>query len=186
MREEWWEKPTCWLCDYWWLILLLMLIGLGAYFARNLWRPPAAVPTPTFTVRPQPTLTVTPTITLGTGDVQITLTWNSTNDLDLWVIDPDGEAIYFGKPTSPSGGQLDVDANAGCNHPTRTPVENIFWPPGEAPLGKFRVETQYYQQCESPAPIAYHVRVLVDGKVTEFDKLIQTVTERQTVFEFQR
>jgi len=68
---------------------------------------------------------------LGTGDVQVTLRWNTPVDLDLHVIDPLGEEIYFRYTFSPSGGTLDVDANAGCTNDT--PVENVFWPTGGAP-----------------------------------------------------
>jgi hypothetical protein len=79
---------------------------------------------------------------VGTGDVQITLEWDSEADLDLHVFEPDGTEIYFGNtgPTA-SGGQLDVDANAGCGDPEEVPggVENVFWPPGEAPSGDYRV-----------------------------------------------
>ena len=62
---------------------------------------------------------------LSGGDVQASLTWSSTADLDLHVIDPDGEEIWYGNrgPTD-EGGSLDHDANAACVeqavHPRRT------------------------------------------------------------------
>jgi hypothetical protein len=78
----------------------------------------------------------------GTGDVQVTLEWGSEADLDLHVIEPDGTEIYFGNrgPTT-TGGELDVDANAACGNPDGFPggVENVFWPPGEAPSGSYQV-----------------------------------------------
>src|SRR4051812_33577627 len=49
-----------------------------------------------------------------TGDIQISLIWNDTNDLDLHCIDPDGFEVYWRAPTSRSGGELDVDRNRGC------------------------------------------------------------------------
>jgi hypothetical protein len=36
-----------------------------------------------------------------------------------------------------TGGQLDVDSNIGCENDGS--VENIFWPPGDAPSGTYTV-----------------------------------------------
>ncbi|NEQ52803.1 MAG: hypothetical protein F6K11_22140 [Leptolyngbya sp. SIO3F4] len=74
---------------------------------------------------------------LQTGDIQVTLRWNTSDDLDLIVVDPAGSIIDFGSPSSPSGGQLDVDANGFCETQNFSPVENIFWPTGGAPDGDY-------------------------------------------------
>lgn len=79
----------------------------------------------------------------GTGDVQLTLSWASDADLDLAVIEPDGNEIYFSAKTSPSGGELDVDANVGCDNDGS--LENIFWPSGEAPPGSYTVKVTGYE-----------------------------------------
>lgn len=171
MNEEWWESPVCWVCDYWWALLLALVLGLSAFFTRDYWLP---------------LLGVTPEPVLGTGDIQATLTWDSTNDLDLWVTDPAGATIFFGSPNAPSGGQLDVDANADCEVQTTRPVENIFWPTGGAPRGDFVVQVQYYKQCEAGAPIAFHLRLKVDGKVTEYDGVINAAGDLQKVTAFTR
>ena len=78
------------------------------------------------------------------GDIQISLSWNNFNDLDLHCIDPTGEEIWFSHPRSTrTGGELDVDQNA---HPpyTTTPVENIYWPAGGAPPGLYKIFVVYY------------------------------------------
>lgn len=86
--------------------------------------------------------------TLGTGDVQITLRWFSTADLDLSVVDPTGAAIDYDNPASPSGGRLDVDSNGGCGDDmTSSPVENIFWPEGTAPDGDYLITVDYFDVC---------------------------------------
>lgn len=167
MDEEWWEKPACYVCDYWWLFLLLLLMGgLGAYSIRGYRMPILSQ--------------------LGTGDVQVTLIWNSVNDLDLWVIDPDGKKIYYASPSSPSGGKLDVDANAACRDVTTQPVENIFWRSGEAPHGVYQIMVNYYQQCQTTAQTEFRVRVLVDGQVQEFQGVLSAVDETKEITSIQR
>ena len=173
MHEDWWESPVCWLCDYWWALLIALVLGLTAYFTRDLWLPLLGV---------EPALPE-----LGTGDVQATLTWDTNDDLDLWITDPQGVSIYYSNPSSPSGGQLDVDANAGCSgNLTDHPVENIFWPTGVAPTGQYTVEVVYFEQCVSTIPIAFHVRLLVDGRVSEYDGELATVDDRFLVASFER
>jgi hypothetical protein len=91
----------------------------------------------------------------GSGDVQITLTWDNESDVDLWVTDPSGEKIYFDHPYSRSGGQLDVDDRNGFG------PENIFWPTGEAPSGEYRVQVHHYY---GSGVANYQVLVQVNGQ----------------------
>ena len=72
------------------------------------------------------------------GDVQISLIWFNKNDLDLHCVDPSGFDIGYQHKIAPSKGQLNVDKNAGCRDSptdplTAEPVENIYWPEGQAP-----------------------------------------------------
>ena len=85
---------------------------------------------------------------VGTGDVQVSVAFDSTSDVDLHVIDPSGEEIYYGSRESASGGKLDLDANAGCSVPPR-PVnaENITWAGGTAPRGQYTVYLDYFSDC---------------------------------------
>ena len=109
--------------------------------------------------RPDCAGTVVPS--LGTGDVQVTLNWPQTGvDLDLHVIDPGGNEIYFGNPTSPTGGQLDWDNTDGGGTP-----ENIFWSSGSAPNGTYKVSVVYYA---GDKPADWSIRTVVDGKVQTF------------------
>jgi hypothetical protein len=74
----------------------------------------------------------------GTGDIQVTLTWDSICDLDLWVTDPYGEKIKWSNKTSASGGYLDYDNRYGYG------PENIFWHDGQAPAGTYEVRVDYF------------------------------------------
>lgn len=62
-----------------------------------------------------------------TGDLCCRLAWHNYDDLDLHMKEPGGFEIYFrDKHSHHTGGQLDVDMNAGRGT-TRQPVENIFY-----------------------------------------------------------
>jgi hypothetical protein len=117
---------------------------------------------------PQPSPTAIPTaineVELGTGDVQVTLRWRTLADLDLHVIEPSGEEIYFGEATSDTSGQLDVDANHPCNQRTTTPVENVFWPTGQSPTGTFRVRVHYHPTCGDEGETSFEVTINVTGR----------------------
>lgn len=96
--------------------------------------------TTTSTTEAGDTTTTTEQIDLGTGDVQVTLEWASSADLDLAVTDPTGETISFSNPgPSATGGSLDVDQGSPCGSDGDSGVENIFWPPGGAPAGAYVV-----------------------------------------------
>ena len=93
---------------------------------------------------PTPAPGPTPEPELGTGDVQVTLRWSSSADVDLHVFEPDGTEIWFSDPgPTATGGQLDVDSNVGCEQ--EASVENVFWPDGQMPLGGYRVVVTGYQ-----------------------------------------
>lgn len=79
------------------------------------------------------------------GDVQVSVSWDSPTDVDLHVVDPSGEEIYYGHRTSLSGGQLDVDSNPACNIDGRQ-IENIAWG-SRAPAGTYTVRVDYYNDC---------------------------------------
>lgn len=105
------------------------------------------------------------TLTSGFGDVQITLTWNTTADLDLWVTDPFDERIWYQNRNSSSGGQLDRDDLDGYG------PENIFWPEGEAPEGQYKVEVDHFSGA---SPTDYNVRIEAFGSVQSYAGTIQS------------
>lgn len=104
----------------------------------------------------------------ASGDVQISLAWDNFNDLDLHVICPSGEEIFYQHTRSRCGGKLDVDMNAGGRQ-SREPVENIVWPQGEAPRGEYRVLVHYYGSHGDPDPTRFRVAVRVGGQVKVFE-----------------
>jgi hypothetical protein len=111
-----------------------------------------------------------------TGDVQISLIWFDENDLDLHCVDPTGFEICWrpGQRISRSGGELDVDRNAGCRVTTVEPVENIYWAQGTAPQGKYSVYLDFYQRCgRAPDESKYKINVLHGFDRKEFSGTIR-------------
>lgn len=96
---------------------------------------------------------------VGSGDIQISVAWTDSADVDLHVIDPNGEEIYFGHgrfpETSASGGTLDLDGNAACQKNTLADGvttafvsnENVTWPTGRAINGSYAVILDYWSDC---------------------------------------
>jgi len=122
---------------------------------------------------------------LGTGDVQITLTWPEHTDIDLHVIEPSGEEIWYYHTTSATGGQLDRDNY--CSNWIAGYPENIYWPTGSSPTGTYQVNVVYYDDCDlsdGETPSAWTVRTLVGGVETFYYGTITTIGETQNVVSF--
>lgn len=83
---------------------------------------------------------------VGSGDIQVSLSWDTPTDLDLYVVDPTGCELYYGNKECDSQGQLDLDSNAGCGIDGIN-NENIFWPQGQAPAGQYEVRTNFWSDC---------------------------------------
>lgn len=101
-------------------------------------------------------------IRVGAGDVQVSVAWDAPTDVDLHVVDPASEEIYFGNKTSASGGTLDLDSNAACSI-DNVNNENITWPVGGAPSGQYSVSLVYWSACTQPAS-NYVVTIVVRGQ----------------------
>jgi hypothetical protein len=118
------------------------------------------------------------------GQVHITLVWNNFNDLDLHLIDPSGERIFYGNRIAKmSSGQLDVDRNAG-GEMTMKPIENIFFPQGEAPKGKYQVLLHHFANHNSPDPTYYEIYVKVNDRRTVFRGKIAHGEPMRVIYEF--
>ena len=104
-------------------------------------------------------------------DIRVSLLWNNRNDLDLHVITPKNEHVYFGAKRASCGGWLDVDMNVSGN--TDTPVENIRWTRTMAPAGRYQVYVQNYrfhERVQSPTP--FRIELEVSGEVYHCDSVI--------------
>lgn len=110
-------------------------------------------------------LTVMP---LGTGDVEVALTMSEATDLDLYVVDPAGQVIYYGNRRAGNQGQLDLDANSACNGNMGVNAEHVFWPTGMAPAGTYQVRVSNYSSCINGRPVDYRISVRNCGESAVF------------------
>ncbi len=122
-------------------------------------------------------------------DIRASLIWNDRNDLDLHVIPPSGEEVYYGHKRSACGGWLDVDMNVRGE--TEKPVENVRWARGQAPAGRYRVYVQNFAFKEAKrAPTPFRVELEVNGRFQHVDGVVSPNGETRhdsnvTVFDFE-
>lgn len=98
------------------------------------------------------------------GVLRVSLSWFNYDDLDLHVIEPNGEKISFMNRKSLTDGELDVDMNAG-GRTSRTPVENITWPEERSMLsGVYQVLVNNYSKRET-VDSGYDIQIEYGGEV---------------------
>lgn len=99
------------------------------------------------------------TASLEQAEVTVRLDWSQhsgNTDIDLHVIDPYGERIFFGHMNSASGGYLDRDDTHGPG------PEHIHW--DSAPAGTYKIYVHYYpNEDEDKSVVSYKVSVNADG-----------------------
>ncbi|MBO7461771.1 MAG: carboxypeptidase regulatory-like domain-containing protein [Bacteroidales bacterium] len=113
------------------------------------------------------------------GDLRINLQWYCKTDLDLHVIDPCGNEIYFSKrkATCQGGtGILDLDANALIGTTSR-PQENIYWLKPSS--GTYTIKVVCFKWREkSQNPISYNISIVdKNGRVDKRG----TIAKGQTI-----
>lgn len=99
---------------------------------------------------------------VGTGEVQVSVAWDTQADVDLHLVTPSGAEIYYGNPTA-DGGQLDLDSNASCSGDDKR-QENITF--ADAPSGQYTVRVDYWSACGAAAT-NYVVTVRVRGRAAQ-------------------
>jgi hypothetical protein len=122
-------------------------------------------------------------VAVRSGDPQFTLLWDSEADLDLHVIEPGGQEIYWESPRGRFGGELDIDNTQGFG------PENIYWlreregtggkVKGPGPPGVYKWFVAYSGGFGGMAETTrWKVRIRHDGKVTAVTGELKTLNER--------
>ena len=99
------------------------------------------------------------------GDLQVTVSWDTDADLDLHMVDPNGDEIYYGREEVDSGGVLHLDSYCGPRRFIRN--EHIGWSQGTPPPGIYEVRVDYWENCDAPET-NYIVNVYNRGHVSTF------------------
>ncbi|MCB1822579.1 MAG: hypothetical protein KDI73_13540, partial [Candidatus Competibacteraceae bacterium] len=103
------------------------------------------------------------------GEITATLLWNGNADLDLVVLCPSGEMLDYQNPHE-CGGTLDVDANTARDSLSDRPVENVFWPAGQALPGTYRIIVRYAPRKDEQQPqsTSFQVRLIRNNQEKVF------------------
>jgi hypothetical protein len=102
------------------------------------------------------------------GDLRCSLSWWNFDDLDLHMLEPGGNEIcYRSRHNARTGGELDVDMNAGHGQ-TRSAVENITFPDRrKMPRGDYRLFVHNFCRRET-RDVGFEVEIELDGQVFTF------------------
>lgn len=96
-----------------------------------------------------------------TGDIQVSLIWNTVDDIDLHVGYSNNmyqETINWRHRHGNSRGILDIDMNARGPQ-NQSPVENIFWPYNTAPKGNYVIGVHFFRSWTGNKSVPIIVRV---------------------------
>ena len=96
--------------------------------------------------------------------LRVSLEWFNYDDLDLRLVEPNGEIISFRNRISRAGGALDVDQNAGSGH-TREPVENIAYGKNRKPhSGTYTVRVHNFSKRENK-DFGFNIQIEANGEI---------------------
>lgn len=113
------------------------------------------------------------------GELRVSIAWYNYDDLDLHLIEPDGEEISFRHTRSSRGGVLDVDMNAGSGK-SRSAVENIVYSLGNKKMkeGVYTVKVMNFAKREN-IDLGYQVQIESNGKIYDLTQS-RAIPDRST------
>ncbi len=99
----------------------------------------------------------------GAVKLRVVLSWDSdSTDLDLHVVSPDGQHVFYGNRVAPNGGALDVDVTTGFG-------PEIFAIPAP-PAGTWHVYVNYYGAGERRDVITVAQVAIIENEGTGAEK----------------
>jgi hypothetical protein len=119
-------------------------------------------------------------LTVLEGPLRVTLTWNTDDDLDLHLVEPSTEELYYGHRSSVSGGELDRDDNVDMcgTDPEPGGVENIAWT-GTPPSGTYHARVVDYNDCDPAVGADYTLSVFVNDVMVHQQTGTLTTTDQE-------
>ncbi len=118
------------------------------------------------------------------GELRVSLSWYNYDDLDLHVVEPNNNKIYYSNKRSLTSGQLDVDMNAGSGT-TRNAVENIIWTNKNTMFeGKYQVIVHNFNKRETTTT-GFIVEIECNGEIFNYEFKSNPINgQYQTIIEF--
>ena len=102
----------------------------------------------------------------GTGFMQVTASWDTGADIDLYVTGPLGDTLSFQRPSTPSGARVDHSGRGDCSSMPNPQIENIRWVGARPAGGIYEVEVHYWGECiTSGGPTNVNVSVAVGREI---------------------
>ena len=83
----------------------------------------------------------------GTGLMQVTASWDTGADVDLYVTGPLGDTLSFQRPSTPLGARVDHSGRGACTEMPNPRVENVRWVGHRPADGIYEVEVHYWGEC---------------------------------------
>jgi hypothetical protein len=104
-------------------------------------------------------------------------------DLDLYVVTPTGNTIYYAN-TQADNGRLDVDCK--CSSCPNGPNENIYWVNGTAPHGTYQVHVKYYGKCGTSYQASnFTLRILNQSTILQtITGVLSTLNQTSSTYSF--
>ncbi len=102
-------------------------------------------------------------VQVGTGKLQVSLSWDQANDVDLHLIEPNGFEIYYGDATSSNGGILDLDSNAACSIDNVNNENITYSDTSVVEAGEYIVNIDLWSNCAIPDNTSYYVTAYYEG-----------------------
>jgi hypothetical protein len=123
------------------------------------------------------------------GDIQISIMWNTIDDIDLHVSYTPGNGLvdninWTNRIGRLSAGILDVDRNANSAMLTNIPVENVFWPKGSAPSGFFTVYIHFYRSWSNNTRVPVIARFKIGEQINEIKAMAILYQSPQEIYRF--
>ncbi len=120
------------------------------------------------------------------GLMQVTSSWDTGSDIDLYVQGPLGDTLSFQRRSTPTGGRVDHLGRGDCTPDLPNPrQQNIRWVGQRPPEGVYEVEVHYWGDCISGGgPTTVTVSVAVARKVAGQFRLTILAGERLRVARF--
>lgn len=119
----------------------------------------------------------------GSGELKITLMWDFYADIDIHVIEPSGNHIYYANQRNlGTSGNLDVDNRIGGNGA----AENVYWE--NCPKGVYDIDVHYYGSGSSNLGTGdagiVTVYIMYKGLAYEYKVELRSIGDRVDVANF--